>query len=132
MADKNKSKILIIEDSQDFLEILSTKLKKEGFNIVTAENGELGVKAAKVENPSLILMDVQMPVMNGIDAFYKLKEDPATKDIKVVFLTNYGEPSKDATWLDDKFAREIGAQDYIKKTDDLDSIVKSIEKALGD
>src|SRR3989344_6426298 len=126
MADKNSAKILVVEDTQDFAEILSVKLKREGYNVITAENGELGVKAAKVELPALILMDIQMPVMNGIDAFYKLKEDQATKDIKVVFLTNYGEPSKDATWLDDKFAREIGAQDYIKKTDDLDSIMETV------
>lgn len=129
METKNQ-KILIIEDDKDFAEILRTKLEKEGYNITVAENGELGVSAAKEVRPKLILMDIQMPVMNGIDAFYKLKEDPRTKDIKLIFLTNYGEPDREAKWLDKKFAVEIGAQDYIKKTDDLNSIVKNIRELL--
>lgn len=130
MPENNNPKILIVEDDPDFSEILRTKFKEEGFNVTTAENGELGVRAAKEIKPSIILMDIQMPVMNGVEAFYKLKEDPATKNIKVVFLTNYGEPSKDATWLDDKFAREIGAEDYIKKTDDLVIVVKNVRNLL--
>ena len=130
MAEKNKIKILIVEDENDYAEILSTKFEKEGYDVVVAQNGQAGINAAKELKPNIILMDIQMPVMNGIEAFYKLKADPETKDIKVVFLTNYGEPAKDASWLDDKFAREIGAGDYIRKTDSLDEIVKSVGKLL--
>lgn len=130
MADHRKVKILIVDDDPDFAEIVSTKLKKEGFEVAVAKSGDLGVSIAKESHPDLILMDVKMPVMNGIQAFYKLKDDPVTKGIKLAFLTNYGEPDKEATWLDDKFAREVGAQDYIRKTDDLVDIVKSIKRLI--
>ncbi|MBI2035320.1 MAG: response regulator [Candidatus Liptonbacteria bacterium] len=125
-----KNKILIVDDDADFLEIISIKLKKAGFDTISAQNGAMGVEAAKKEKPDLILMDVQMPVMNGVEAFFKLRNDPATSKIRLVFLTNYGEADKDAKWLDDKFAREIGAQDYIKKTEDLATIVSEIKKIL--
>lgn len=65
-----------------------------------------------------------------MEAFFKLKNDPEMAKIKLVFLTNYGEADKDAKWLDDKFAREIGAQDYIKKTEDLASIVSQVTQLL--
>ncbi|MDP1689012.1 MAG: response regulator [bacterium] len=130
MSEKNKTKILIVEDEIDFAKILSIKFEKEGYEVVVAQNGELGVNAAKELKPAIILMDVQMPVMNGFEAFFKLKEDPETKNIKVVFLTSYGEPAKDAAWLDEKYAREIGAGDYIRKTDSLDDIVKAVGKLL--
>ena len=130
MSEKNKTKILIVEDEIDFAEILSTKFEKEGYEVVVAQNGELGIKEAKEIKPSIILMDVQMPVMNGFEAFFKLRADADTKDIKVVFLTNYGEPAKDASWVDDKFAREIGAVDYIRKTDSLNDIIKVVGKLL--
>lgn len=130
MPEKNKTKILIVEDEIDYAEILSTKFEKAGYEVVVAQNGQLGVSAAKEMKPAIILMDIQMPVMNGFEAFFKLRADADTKDIKVVFLTNYGEPAKDASWLDDKFAREIGAGDYIRKTDSLDDIVKAVGKLL--
>jgi len=130
MAENATVKILMVEDEQNFAEILSTKLEKEGFDVIVAQNGELGVAAAKELKPDLILMDIKMPVMNGIEAFYKLKDDPQTAGIKLIFLTNYGEPDKEATWLDEKFSREIGATDYIKKTDDLSKIVGEIRRVL--
>jgi CheY-like chemotaxis protein len=65
--------------------------------------------------------------MNGAEAILEIKSDPATKDFKVVFLTNYGEAQKEMTGLDEKFAKEVGAFSYIRKTDDLDGIVERIK-----
>ena len=79
----------------------------------------------------MILLDVEMPEMNGVETLMKLKADDATKNIKVAFLTSYGEPQKETTWIDEKFAREAGALDYIKKSEDLETVVSEVNKLLG-
>ncbi len=71
-----------------------------------------------------------MPMMNGVETLTKLKADPTTSSLRVVFLTNYGEPEKETTWIDEKFAREAGAIDYIKKSEDLKSVVEEVSKLL--
>ncbi len=128
----NNKKIVIIDDDSNFLEIFSTKLKSIGFNIDTAIGGKAGIKKVKAVNPDLILLDVEMPDMNGVEVLSELKHNDETKNIKVSFLTNYGEPQKETTWIDEKFAREAGAIDYIKKSEDLDKIAKEVKKLLGD
>ena len=122
--------ILIIDDNKDFLEIFSMKLTQAGFQVVTALSGEAGIEQAKKIHPDLILLDVEMPVMNGVETLAKLKGDSATSSSKVVFLTNYGEQKKDITWIDEKYAREAGAADYIKKSDDLGNIVNEVKRLL--
>ncbi len=106
------------------------KLTQIGFEVVTANSGMEGIEAAKKIHPDLILLDVEMPVMNGLETLAKLKADSATSSFKVVFLTNYGESQKDTTWLDEKFAREAGAADYIKKSEDLGKIVDEVKRLL--
>ena len=131
MSEK-QPKILIIDDDPDFLEIFSTKIKASGFETKTCDNGKSGIAAAKSFKPNLILLDVEMPEMNGVETLSKIKKDENLKNVKVAFLTNYGEPQKEATWLDEKFAREAGAVDYIKKSDDLKSVVEQVKNILGD
>jgi len=123
--------ILIVDDDDNFLEIFSAKLKAAGFDVKTAEGGENGVKAAKAIKPDMILMDMEMPDLNGAAVTMKLKEDPVTKDIKIVFLTNYGDPRIDAKNTDIHFSKELGAFDYLRKTDDLDSTVSRVKEILG-
>jgi two-component system OmpR family response regulator len=81
--------------------------------------------------PDLILMDVNMPVLDGPSAVLKLRDDPATKDLKVTFLTNLGEPHEEIQELNEKFSEDFGAQGYLKKTDDLGSLVEKIKGLLG-
>ena len=119
--------ILLVDDEANFLEIFYAKLRQAGFRVETAENGEKGIEAAKKFKPDLILMDMKMPKMNGAQAVIKLKEDPETKDIKVVFLTNFGDLRTGMEEIDRKFSRDIGAMDYLRKTSDLDEIVKKIQ-----
>lgn len=125
-----KQSVLIIDDSKDFLEIFSTKLTAAGFDVATALGGAEGIEQAKKLKPDLILLDVEMPNMNGVETLAKIKGDPAIASLKVAFLTNYGEPAKEATWIDEKFAREAGAMDYIKKSEDLEVVVKEVKKLL--
>ena len=119
--------ILLVDDEVDFLEIFYTKLRAAGFRVETAESGEKAIEAAKKLKPDLILMDMKMPKMNGAQAVMKLKEDPETKDIKVVFLTSFGDPRTEMEQIDRKFSIDLGAVDYLRKTSDLDKVVQKIQ-----
>ena len=132
MDQQQKQTILIVDDNKDFLEIFSIKLAGAGFEVITANSGKEGIAKAKEIKPDLILLDVEMPEMSGVETLYNLKQDGDTKDMKVVFLTNYGEPQKETSWIDEKFAREAGALDYIKKSENLEKIVDEVKKVLGE
>ena len=126
MADK--SLILIIDDTADFREIFSLKLKAAGYEVIEASGGEEGISKIKASHPDLVLLDMEMPGLNGVDTLIKIKGDSDIKDTKVVFLTSYGEPQENQAWLDNKFAEELGATDYIRKTDDLDKTIAQIKE----
>ncbi|HEY4496776.1 MAG TPA: response regulator [Candidatus Paceibacterota bacterium] len=123
----NKPLILFVDDSEDFRDIFSTKLTAEGFDVVTAVNGEDALEKLKNINPEVILLDLEMPVMNGVETLLKIRSDDKFKNAKVLFCTNYGEPKERAAWTDEKFAKEIGAIGYLRKTDDLDTIAKQVK-----
>jgi CheY-like chemotaxis protein len=123
-------KILLIDDDKDFREVVATKLKTGGFEVVDADDGESGLKKAKEFLPDLILLDVKMPKMDGIAVLLKLKEDPATRDIKIALLTAFGDPQKEIYTTDKRFAKELGAYEYLLKTQDLDEIVDKIQGFL--
>jgi CheY-like chemotaxis protein len=122
--------ILIVDDEPAFREIFGAKFAADGFRIETAENGQIGIEKAKALKPDLVLMDVNMPVMDGPTAVLKLRDDPETKDLKVVFLTNLGDPQKEMQELNHKFSQDFGAQGYLKKTDDLDALNERVKAFL--
>ncbi|WP_068596877.1 response regulator transcription factor [Vaginella massiliensis] len=102
-------KILLVDDDADILEFVSYNLKKEGFEVETATNGLEGIKKAKIEKPHLILMDVMMPQMDGIEACIELRKLEQFKDILIVFLSARGEDFSQLA------AYDSGANDYIVK-----------------
>ena len=104
-----KHKILIVDDDRDILEFLSYNLKKEGFEVFKAENGKIGLEVAIKEIPDLILLDVMMPEMDGIETCYQIKEKPELKNVIVAFLTARNEDYSEMSGL------EAGADDYISK-----------------
>ena len=122
--------ILVVDDEADFREIFGTKLRAAGFRVETAEDGVRGIDKAKKTKPDLILMDLKMPGMNGAGAVMQLKSDPTTKDIKIVFLTNFGDPRTEMQEADRHFSKEIGAADYIKKSENLDDLVDRVRVFL--
>lgn len=115
-----------MDEDQNFREIFSRELKAAGFRVETADGGQHGVEKAKQLKPDLVLMDVQMPGMDGVATVMKMKEDPETKDLKVVFLTSFGSPEEELQAIDVKYSKDIGAAGYIRKTDDLDILVSKI------
>ena len=102
-------KVLVVDDEQDVLEFLSYNLKKEGFEVFTAENGKKGIEVAKKENPDIIILDVMMPEMDGIEACRILREQPQFENTIIAFLTARSEDYSQIAGLD------IGADDYITK-----------------
>lgn len=120
--------ILIADDEEDVLSVYKTKLERSGFEVITAANGAEAVAAVTAKHPDLILMDMKMPVMDGIVAQQKLMENPATKDVKVVFLTAFSDPLK--LDVDEKVAKESGAVDFIKKGINLDELVAKVKVYL--
>jgi CheY-like chemotaxis protein len=132
--DEEKNKlILLVDDDQDFLEILSTKLKEQGFNIETAKNGKEALEKLHHIKPDLIILDVMMPEMNGIDTAIELAKNFNLNEVKFIFLTNYGEdnwPEEISLRIDENFAKQIGALAYIRKHQPLEHLIETLNKLL--
>jgi len=102
-------KILLVDDDPDILELLEYNLQKEGFQIRTAENGLQGIQVAQDFLPDMILMDIMMPVMDGIEAGRIIKQSKELKNSYLIFLTARTEEYSEVAAFD------IGANDYIIK-----------------
>jgi DNA-binding response OmpR family regulator len=104
----------------------STKFEIEGFQVVSADDGEKGLKEAKAENPSIILLDILMPKMNGFEVLENLKKEEATKNIPVILLTNLNQRDEIERGL------ALGANDYLIKAHFMPSeVVDKIKKVLN-
>lgn len=103
------TKILLVDDEEDILQFLSYNLEKEGYKVITATNGADAIKLAKKEKPDLIVLDIMMPVMDGMETCKELRELPETKDKIIIFLTARNEDYSQIAGL------ETGADDYIAK-----------------
>jgi CheY-like chemotaxis protein len=106
---KTQKKVLVVEDDNMISAMYKTKLEQDGFIVVTADNGAQGVALAKSEKPDIIMMDVILPQLDGFSALEAIKNDPKTKKIKVVMLTNLG------TNEDKQKGEALGAVDYLVK-----------------
>lgn len=104
-----KQRILLVDDEPDILEFLSYNLKKNGYEVFTASNGEEGIKLARLKKPDLIILDVMMPVMDGMEACDQLRSMDDIGHPIIVFLTARSEDYSQISGL------EAGADDYIPK-----------------
>ena len=89
--DKSDIKILLVDDEPDILEIVGYNLRNEGYQVFTANNGTEGVKSAKKNIPHLILLDIMMPEMDGIEACEKIRKIKSLDNVIISFLTARGE-----------------------------------------
>jgi two-component system phosphate regulon response regulator PhoB len=106
MADTT---ILLVEDERDLLELLKYNLDRDGYQVLTAETGEAGLKQVRQNPPDLILLDLMLPAMDGLEVCRSLKARPETAHIPVIMLTARGEETDVVAGLD------LGADDYITK-----------------
>lgn len=126
--DKQTSKktILVVEDEISLRSALRDKLTREGFAILEAKNGEEGLGVSLREHPDLILLDIVMPVMDGMTMLKKLREDTWGKTAKVIILTNLSESVKVAEVM------AQGSFDYLVKSDwKLEDVVKKVKERIG-
>jgi DNA-binding response OmpR family regulator len=117
-------RILVIEDDRFLRKAAEAALRRHGYTVLTALDGETGLAVARVEHPDLVLLDLIMPGMQGFEVLKLLKEDASTSSIPVIILSNLGQDS------DVKKALEAGAVDYLVKANlALDTLVGRV-KAL--
>lgn len=120
----NSLKILLIDDDPDILELLEYNLSREGFLTKTAENGKIGIQVAEEFMPDMILMDVMMPIMDGIEAGRIIKQNKNLKNIYLIYLTARTEEFSEVA------AFEIGANDYITKPVKPRALISRIKAAF--
>lgn len=102
-------RILVIEDDRFLRKAAEAALRRQGYSVVTAPDGETGLQVARAEHPDLVLLDLIMPGMQGFEVLKLLKQDASTMPIPVIILSNLGQDS------DVKAALEAGAVDYLVK-----------------
>ena len=104
-----KKRILVVEDQKDNRQILRDLLTNAGFDMIEAENGEEAIASAQASRPDLILMDIQLPILDGYEATRRIKADPDLKSIPIIVVTSY------ALSGDEEKARLAGCDDYVAK-----------------
>jgi two-component system alkaline phosphatase synthesis response regulator PhoP len=123
MVNKIDKKILIVEDEKELLALISQSFKEQGFDVITAENGEDGLNIAQKEKPDLIILDILMPKKDGITMAKELVGMGI--NIPIIFLTNFG----DAVHISS--AIEVNKSDYIIKSDlQVDDIINRVKARL--
>lgn len=121
----NNKKVLIVEDDPVLIRMYSTKLITEGFGVTTATNGEEGLQKVVSENFDIVVLDIMMPRMSGIDMLKKLREDNSNLQIPFIILTNLTEKEQQEE------ATRLGVKEFLIKADLLPSdLVKTIRKYL--
>ena len=122
-----KNKILIVEDEAVLSTVLADKFIKENFEVVVAKDGKQGLNAALSAHPDCILVDILMPVMDGIAMLRELRKDAWGKNANVFMLTNLSSAERE---LD---SQTLGAKDYLIKTDwKLKDVVKKVKEKIGE
>ena len=121
----NGKTILIVEDELALLELLSEEFKQEGFNVLSAKDGEEGLKFALESKPDYILLDIVMPKMDGLTMLEHLRADPRGSNIPVTMLTNLSDIEATAK------AVEHGVRDYLVKSNlDIRELVNQVKSRL--
>lgn len=124
--DNNKEKIIIVEDDKFLRDLLVSKLEMEGFETITAVNGQEGLDLIKQEMPQIVLLDLVLPEIDGFEVLRQIKEDVQTNKIPVIILSNLGQQEEIERCL------KMGAADYmIKAHFTPEEIVGKIKKVLG-
>jgi two-component system, OmpR family, phosphate regulon response regulator PhoB len=118
-----KAKVLIIEDDRSLAEVLAYNLHQSGYEVLTAHDGQDGLLQAQMKSPDIVILDLMLPVVDGLDVCRRLRADPSTKDLLVVMLTAKAEES------DELIGFSLGADDYVAKPFSVKVLIERI-KAL--
>ena len=130
----NRPFIILIDDDKDFVDLYSTKLVASGFEVQGATNGQEGLNAFSVRKPDLLLLDIMMPGMNGIEVLSKIKADPSLKNLPVVLLTSLANTTSEGIsigGIDLKSAQKMSKVYFMKKDIDLAEFVSKLKEILA-
>ena len=105
----NRTKIVVIEDEPDIVEVMSYNLKREGYQVASAMRGDEGLNLVRNQSPSLVILDLMLPGMDGLSVCQQIKSDPITRDIPIIIVSAKGEESDVVIGLG------MGADDYLGK-----------------
>ena len=119
------AKILLVEDHQEIWDFLSRRLKRRGYEVVVAQDGQEGLDKARAEKPDLLLLDMNLPVMDGWTVAETLKAEAATKNIPIIALTAHALAS------DREKAMEVGCDGYLAKPCEPRAVVAEVQRFLG-
>ena len=119
-----QQRILLVDDDTSLLEVISQRLTSWGYEVLTAESGEEGLKLVEEQHPDLVLLDILMPKLRGRDVCAMLKANPKTRRIPVIFMTALGMADHVKAGMD------LGADDYITKPYDAEDLRERIKICL--
>jgi two-component system, cell cycle response regulator DivK len=120
------TRILVVDDQEDLRGVLSDLLTGSGYTVIEAADGEAGVAKAKSDHPDLILMDIQMPVIDGYEATRRIKADPALKPTPVIAVSSF------AMKGDEEKARAAGCDHYVTKPYSPMQLLRLVRGFIGD
>jgi len=122
----SQKKVLLVEDNEFNRKIVRNLLAKQPYELLEAHDGEAGVAAARRDRPDVIVMDVQLPKLSGLDATRALRAEPETKDIPIIVVTSF------ALSGDQKKAMDAGASAYLAKPYSPRKLLETIRQMIGD
>ncbi len=120
----SERKVLVVDDEENITQILEFSIGAEGYQVVTASNGEEAINKARKEQPNLIILDIMMPKVDGYEVCRILKSNPLTKRIPVILLTAKGRE------IDKRLGYEVGASDYIVKPFSPSKLIEKVNEYL--
>lgn len=120
----NRKTILVVDDEQDLLDLIEYNLKKEGFDVLKAEDGSEGIEVAQKHRPDLVLLDIMMPKMDGLEVVERMRDDKKLKRTPIIFLTARGDEKTEVEGLDK------GGDDYITKPISTTKLISRIKAVL--
>ncbi len=127
MKDSKKKTILVVEDEDDVLDYLVTFFEDNGYNVITAANGNSGFEKAIADHPDLISLDISMPEESGVRMYSKICNSPSTKDIPVIIVTGFSSEFKGFL---DRLKQVDSPVGYFEKPIDRDAVLSKIEEIL--
>ncbi|MFC1699262.1 response regulator [Candidatus Omnitrophota bacterium] len=117
-------KILVVDDNRDTQELVAYRLKASGYEVISAPDGETGLRKMKEDRPDLVILDVRMPQMDGFECCRIARSDPELKGLPIIFLSTAAQ-----AW-DLKKGKQVGADGYVIKPYDSQGLVEEIKKYL--
>jgi two-component system phosphate regulon response regulator PhoB len=120
----NRSRILIVEDETAIADVLSFNLRREGFDVTLASDGQTALQRARSNPPDLVILDLMIPVIDGLEVCRQLRSDPRMMDVRILMLTAKGEET------DEVVGFNVGADDYVAKPFRIKSLVERIKAQL--